>query len=82
MEYVIAGLYLGLGLELPSKAARLRAQVEDRIDQARGPEGDQLQETVLWKLHDAVSRIVAAMIMPALQFAHWVLGKILRSETH
>ncbi|CAO2652081.1 Nn.00g003640.m01.CDS01 [Neocucurbitaria sp. VM-36] len=78
MEYVIVGLYLGLGLELPSKAARLREQVEDRIDQAKALDVDQLQETVLWKLHDAVSRIVAAMIMPALQFAHWMLGKILR----
>jgi hypothetical protein len=79
MEYVIAGLYLGLGLELPSKAARIRSQVQDQIDHARGIDADQLQETVLWKLHDAVSRIVAAMIMPALQFAHWLLGKILRS---
>jgi hypothetical protein len=79
MEYVIAGLYLGLGLELPSKAARLREQVEDRIDQARDMDADQLNETVLWKLHNAVSRIIAAMIMPALQFAHWMLGKILRS---
>jgi hypothetical protein len=79
MEYVIAGLYLGLGLELPSKAARLREQVEDRIDQARALDAEQLQETVLWKLHDGVSRIVAAMIMPALQFAHWMLGKLLRS---
>jgi hypothetical protein len=79
MEYIICGLYLGLGLELPSKAARLREQVEDRIDQARGHDRDQLQEGVLWKMHEAVSRLVAGMIMPALQFAHWVLGKILRS---
>ncbi|KAF1849234.1 uncharacterized protein K460DRAFT_365133 [Cucurbitaria berberidis CBS 394.84] len=79
MEYIIVGLYLGLGLELPSKAARLREQVEDRIGQARGLDFDQLQETVLWKLHAAVSRVVTAMIMPALQFAHWMLGKILRS---
>jgi len=79
MEYVIAGLYLGLGLELPSKAARVKSQVEERIEQARELDADQLQETVLWKLHDAVSRVVAAMIMPVLQFAHWMLGKILRS---
>lgn len=79
MEYVIVALYLGLGLELPSKAARLRRQIEDQMDQARTLDVEQLQETVLWKLHDAVSRIVAAMIMPALQFAHWMLGKILRS---
>ena len=79
MEYIIVGLYLGLGLELPSKAVRLREQVEDRIDQARALDVDQLQETILWKLHDAVSRMVAAMIMPALQFSHWMLGKVLRS---
>jgi hypothetical protein len=77
MEYVIAGLYLGLGLELPSRATRLREQVEERIDQVRGL--DESQEGVLWKMHDAVSRMVAGMIMPALQFAHWMLGKILRS---
>ncbi|KAH7092347.1 hypothetical protein FB567DRAFT_236310 [Paraphoma chrysanthemicola] len=79
MEYIIVGLYLGLGLELPSKAARVREQMEERIDQARTIDVDQLQETVLWKLHDGVSRVVAAMIMPALQFAHWMLGKLLRS---
>jgi hypothetical protein len=79
MEYVIAGLYLGLGLELPGKAARLREQVEDLRDQVGGMNADQIQETVLWKLHEAVSRIVAAMIMPALQFSHWMLGKILHS---
>lgn len=79
MEYIIVALYLGLGLELPGKAARLKKQVEDQMDQARALDADQLQETVLWKLHDWVSRIVAAMIMPALQFAHWMLGKILRS---
>lgn len=79
MEYIIAGLYLGLGLGLPSKAARLREQVEDRMSQARGADADQLQETVLWKLHNAVARIVAAIVMPALQFAHWMLGRILRS---
>jgi hypothetical protein len=78
MEYIIVGLYIGVGLELPSKAARLREQVEDRIDQAREIDVDQLQETVLWKMHNTVSRVVAAMIMPALQFAHWVLGKILK----
>lgn len=75
MEYVIAGLYLCLGLELPSKAARLREQLEEVKEMS----ADQLQETILWKLHEAVSRIVAAMIMPALQFSHWMLGKILRS---
>lgn len=79
MEYIIVGLYLGLGLGLPSKAARLREQVEDRMDQARAMDVEQLQETILWKLHDLVSRMAAAMIMPALQFAHWMLGKILRS---
>lgn len=81
MEYVIVGLYLGLGLELPSKAARLKSQVEERVDQARALDVEQLQQTVLWKLHDAVSRLVAAAIMPALQFAHWILGKLLRSTS-
>jgi hypothetical protein len=79
MEWVIVGLYLALGLELPSKAVRLRRQIEDQMDQARNIDVDAWQETVLWKLHDSVSRLVAAMIMPALQFAHWMLGKILRS---
>jgi hypothetical protein len=78
MEYIIVGLYLGLGLELPDQAARLKKQVEDQVDQARALDVDQLQETLLWKLHDGVSRVIAAMIMPALQLAHWVLGKILR----
>jgi hypothetical protein len=79
MEWIIVGLYLALGLELPSKAVRLRRQIEEQMDQARNLDVEQLQETVLWKLHDAVSRLVAAMIMPALQLAHWMLGKILRS---
>jgi len=79
MEYIIVGLYLGLGLELPGKAARLKKQVENQVDQARALDMDQLQETLLWKLHDGISRVIAAMIMPALQFAHWVLGRILRS---
>ncbi|KAI4646953.1 hypothetical protein J4E93_005177 [Alternaria ventricosa] len=79
MEWIIVGLYLALGLELPSKAVRLRRQIEDQMDQARNIDVDAWQETVLWKLHDSVSRLVAAMIMPALQFAHWMLGKILRS---
>jgi hypothetical protein len=79
MEWIIVGLYLALGLELPSKAVRLRRQIEEQMDQARNLDVDQLQETVLWKLHDAVSKIVAAIIMPALQLAHWMLGKILQS---
>lgn len=79
MEWIIVALYLALGLELPSKAARLRRQIEDQMDQARNLDVDVLQETVLWKAHDAISRMIAAMIMPALQLAHWILGKILRS---
>lgn len=75
MEYIIVGLYLFLGLELPSKAARLREQLEEVKEMS----ADQIQETVLWKLHEAISRIVASMIMPALQLSHWMLGKILRS---
>lgn len=75
MEYVVVGLYLFLGLELPSKAARLRQQIEEVKEMS----ADQIQETILWKLHEAISRLVAAMIMPALQFSHWLLGRILRS---
>lgn len=75
MEYIIVGLYLFLGLELPSKAARLREQLEEVKDMS----ADQIQETLLWKLHEGISRIVASMIMPALQFSHWMLGKILHS---
>jgi len=40
---------------------------------------DALQETILWKMHDAASRVVAVMILSALQFVHWVLGRILRN---
>ncbi len=75
MEYIVVGLYLLLGLELPSKAARLREQIEEVKEMS----ADQIQETILWKLHEAISRIVAAMIMPALQFSHWMPGKILRA---
>ncbi|KAJ8119151.1 hypothetical protein OPT61_g43 [Boeremia exigua] len=75
MEYIVVGLYLFLGLELPSKAARLREQIEEVKEMS----ADQIQETILWKLHEAISRVVAAMIMPALKFSHWMLGKILRS---
>jgi hypothetical protein len=75
MEYIVVGLYLLLGLELPTKAARLREQIEEVKDMS----ADQIQETILWKLHEAVSRVVAASIMPALKFSHWMLGKILRS---
>jgi hypothetical protein len=79
MEWIIVGLYLALGLELPSKAVRLRRQIEDQMDQARNVDVDAWQETVLWKLHNGLSRLVAAIIMPALQAAHWMLGRILRS---
>ena len=79
MEYIIAGLYLGLGLELPSKAARLANQVEERIDLARELDAEQMQQTILWKLHEGAAKVIAAMILPALQLAHWTLGKILRS---
>ncbi|KAL1655542.1 hypothetical protein SLS61_002007 [Didymella pomorum] len=75
MEYIVVGLYLLLGLELPTKAARLREQIEEVKEMS----ADQIQETILWKLHEAISRVVAAMIMPALKFSHWMLGKILRS---
>lgn len=75
MEYIVVGLYLLLGLELPSKAARLKEQIEEVKEMS----ADQLQETILWKLHEAISRVVAAFLMPGLRFSHWMLGKILRS---
>lgn len=72
MEYIIVGLYLALGLELPDKAARLR-------DQLMGPDYEVIRETMLWKLYEAMSVLLAVTVMPALMFAHWLLGKILRS---
>lgn len=73
MEYVIVGLYLGLGLELPQKAAWLRDQVLGDHDY------DQMRDTFLWKMYEGLSAVVAATVMPALMFSHWMLGKILRS---
>lgn len=73
MEYVIVGLYLGLGLELPDKAARLRDQIMGDRDY------EQMRETFLWKMYEMMSAVVAAVVMPALMFSHWMLGKILRS---
>ncbi|KAF2729475.1 hypothetical protein EJ04DRAFT_537829 [Polyplosphaeria fusca] len=72
MEYIIVGLYLGLGLELPSKAARLREIVVET-------DYDMLAGTFLWKLYERGSALAAGTIMPALQFAHWLLGRILRA---
>jgi hypothetical protein len=73
MEYIIVGLYLGLGLELPDKAARLRDQIMGDQDY------ETIRETMLWKVYEAMSIVVAVTVMPALMFAHWLLGKILRS---
>ena len=73
MEYIIVGLYLGLGLELPDKAARLRDQLMGDQDY------ETMRETMLWKIYEAMSVVVAVTVMPALMFAHWLLGKILRS---
>ncbi|PSN59399.1 hypothetical protein BS50DRAFT_230816 [Corynespora cassiicola Philippines] len=72
MEFLITGLYLALGLGLPDKAARLREQVAEL-------EYDQLRETILWKLYETISAGVVLVVMPALMFAHWMLGKVLRS---
>jgi len=49
------------------------------VNEARNMDVDALQETILWKMHDAASRVVAVMILSALQFVHWVLGRILRN---
>ncbi|KAF2005643.1 hypothetical protein P154DRAFT_423954 [Amniculicola lignicola CBS 123094] len=70
MEYVIAGLYLGLGLELPDKAARLRREIANS-------DPDELATTFLWKIYEFGSSLVAAAVLPALQFAHWLLGRLL-----
>ncbi|RMZ70341.1 cytochrome p450 [Pyrenophora seminiperda CCB06] len=78
-EWIIVALYLSLGLGLPSKAALLRRQIGDQVNEARNMDVDALQETILWKMHDAASRVVAAMILKVLQFLHWVLGRILRN---
>jgi hypothetical protein len=48
MEYVIAGLYLGHGLELPDKAARLRREI------ANSDPGE-LATTCLWKIYEVRS---------------------------
>jgi hypothetical protein len=45
MEYVIAGLYLGLGLELSDKAARLRREIASS-------DPDELATTFLWKIYE------------------------------
>lgn len=72
MEYIIVGLYLGLGLELPSKANRLREIVVDT-------DYDMLAGTFMWKLYEKGSALAAVTIMPTLKFAHWLLGRILRA---
>ncbi|KAF2015169.1 hypothetical protein BU24DRAFT_442244 [Aaosphaeria arxii CBS 175.79] len=69
MEYIIVALYLAMGLELPNKVERAVEEVDP----------EQLTATFLWKLYEVGSSVVAFVIMPALQFAHWLLGRILRS---
>jgi len=51
MEYIIVGLYLALGFELPDKASRLanRAIAFSEMDQ------DQLTGMILWKAYEAMS---------------------------
>lgn len=73
MEYIIVGLYLALGLELPSKAAKLKEIVKKETDY------EQLRDTFLWKMYEAGSATVAVVVMPGLRFAHWMLGRILRA---
>lgn len=51
MEYIIVGLYLGLGLELPDKAARLK---ERAVDMA-AMDTDELAGMFLWKIYEAIS---------------------------
>jgi hypothetical protein len=73
MEYIVVGLYLGLGLKIPDKAAKLKEKVLGDHDY------EQLRETFLWKMYEAGSATVAIIVMPGLRFAHWMLGKILRT---
>ncbi|KAF1951245.1 hypothetical protein CC80DRAFT_425301 [Byssothecium circinans] len=75
MEAIIVGLYLGLGFELPDKASRIRHRVKDLSEY----DYEQMRETALWKLYEVMSTVVATVVMPGLMFAHWLLGKILRS---
>lgn len=77
MEYIIVGLYLGLGLELPDKAARLK----DRVIEVTEKDYEQIRQTALWKMYEIGTTVVATVVMPGLMFAHWLLGKILRSRT-
>ncbi|KAF2710043.1 hypothetical protein K504DRAFT_378129 [Pleomassaria siparia CBS 279.74] len=72
MEYIIVGLYLFLGMGLPDKAARLREQVAEM-------DSDEIASGFLWKMYECLSAVVALTVMPALLFAHWMLGKLLRS---
>ncbi|KAF2120107.1 hypothetical protein BDV96DRAFT_318897 [Lophiotrema nucula] len=69
MEYIIVGLYLALGLELPTKAMRLAERVENE-------DLDRLAGTFLWKIYERVSALVAVTVLPTLRFAHWFLGRI------
>ena len=48
MEYVIVGLYIGLGLELPDKAVR----VVERANELKEMDREELTETFIWKLYD------------------------------
>ncbi|CAI6332753.1 unnamed protein product [Periconia digitata] len=75
-EYIIVGLYLGLGLRVPDKAARLR----DRVMEVTEYDYEQIRETALWKMYEIGTTVVATVVMPGLMFAHWLLGKILRSR--
>jgi hypothetical protein len=48
MEYVIVGLYLGLGLGLPDKASRLQEHVANM-------DRDEIASGILWKLYEGFS---------------------------
>ena len=51
MEYVIVGLYLGLGLGLPDKASRLK----DRAVALSEMDPDQLAGLLIWKMYELAS---------------------------
>ncbi|KAJ4351274.1 uncharacterized protein N0V89_006613 [Didymosphaeria variabile] len=63
MEYIIVGLYLGLGLKIPDKAAKLKEIVLGDHDY------EQLRETFLWKMYEAGSATVAVIVMPGLRLS-------------
>ncbi|KAF2265199.1 hypothetical protein CC78DRAFT_208565 [Lojkania enalia] len=69
---VISGdVTLQLCMQVTMEVARLREVVTDH-------DYEQLAGTFLWKAYEKSSAIIAVTVLPALKFAHWLLGRILR----